>query len=91
MVKENIPPDKMKQSLVNRYREILISKLTPQDLAEFQVYLRGQYGPGTGWNHENRLKFEAKLKQYFHEEVIRREISSIEAVLKLLTLEDLKN
>jgi hypothetical protein len=91
MVQEELPSDEMKQSLMNRYRETLIRNLTRQDLAELQTYLKGQYDPGKGWNHKNRLKFESKLRQYFHEEIIRREISSIEAVLKLLTLEDLKN
>jgi len=37
------------------------------------------------------LQFEAKLRRYFHEEVIRREISGIEALLNLLTPADLKN
>jgi len=91
MVQEKIPSDEMKQSLMNRYGETLIQKLTRQDLDEFQTYLKGQYDPGKGWNHKNRLKFESKLRQYFHEEVIRREISGIEAVLKVLTPEDLKN
>ena len=91
MVQEKIPFEEMKQSLMNRYRKALIDQLSRQDLDELQSYIRDQYDPGKGWSHKNRLKFESKLRQYFHEEVIRREISGIEAVLKLLTPEDLKN
>jgi hypothetical protein len=31
-----------------------------------------------GWNPEYRQKSEEKLRQYFHEEVLKREIASIE-------------
>jgi hypothetical protein len=37
------------------------------------------------------LKFESRLRQYFHEEVMRREIVSIETLLSLLKPEDVKN
>jgi hypothetical protein len=91
MDREKSSPDEMKRSLVNRYRETLINKLTRQDLFELQSSLREQYDPVRGWDQKNRLKFETKLRQYFHEEIIRREISGIEAVLALLTPEDLQS
>jgi len=79
----------LKRSLVDRYRETLIVRLTPRDLEELQSYIRGQYDPVKGWDASSRQKFETKLRQYFHEEIIRREISGIEAVVQLLTPEDL--
>jgi hypothetical protein len=79
----------IKTSLMNRYRESFIAKLTPQDLDELQNYLRKQYDKDSGWNSEYKLKFEAKLRQYFHEEFIRREIASIETLLGLIDHKDL--
>ena len=73
--------DEMKMSLMNKYRETFIDKLTLWDLEELQFYLTKQYDKTSGWNSEYRLKFEFKLKQYFNEEIIRREIASIETLL----------
>lgn len=81
--------EEMKRSLIDRYRETLIGRLTPRDLAELQSYIRNQYDPVKGWDAGNRLNLEEKLRHYFHEEIIRREISSIEAVVQWLTPEDL--
>ncbi len=89
MAQENIPFGDTKQYLMNKYQAMFIDKLTRQDLDEFQFYIRNQYDPGHGWNHNFRLKFEQKLRYYFHEEIIKREISNIEAVLSLLRPEDL--
>ncbi|MGA2160640.1 MAG: hypothetical protein ABSG28_00365 [Methanoregula sp.] len=89
MDQEKISFDDMKRSLMNKYQATLIDKLTRQDLDEFQFYIRNQYDPEQGWNREFRMKFEFKLREYFHEEIIQREISSIEAVLKWLKPEDL--
>jgi len=82
--------DEMKMSLMNKYRETFIDKLTLRDLEELQFYLTKQYDKTSGWNSEYRLKFEFKLKQYFHEEILRREIASIETLLSLLQPQDLK-
>ncbi len=82
--------DKMKMSLMNKYRETFIDKLTLRDLEELQFYLMKQYDKTSGWNSEYRLKFEFKLKQYFHEEILRCEIASIETLLGLLQPQDLK-
>jgi hypothetical protein len=80
----------VKTSLMNKYRETFIDRLTPQDLEELRFYLRQQYDKEHGWNNEYRLKFEFKLKQYFHEEILTREIASIETLLGLLQPQDLK-
>ena len=84
-----VPSGDMKQYLMSKYRVSLINKLTRQDLDEFQYFLRNQYDPGHGWNRKVRLQFEQKLRMYFHEETLRREISGIEAVLSALRPEDL--
>jgi hypothetical protein len=80
----------IKTSLMERYQESFITKLTPQDLDELRYYLRKQYDKEGGWNSNYRLKFEAKLRHYFHEEVMKREIASIETLLGLIDHQDLK-
>ena len=82
--------EEIKTSLMDKYRETFIDKLTPQDLEELQLYRRKQYDNERGWNSEYRLKFELTLRKYFHEEVLRREIASIETLLMLMQPEDLK-
>ncbi len=82
--------EEVKTSLMKKYRETFIDKLTPQDLEELQCYLMQQYNNEHGWNNEYRLKFEFKLRQYFHEEILKREIASIETLLDLLQPQDLK-
>jgi hypothetical protein len=81
--------DDVKILLMNKYREMFIDKLSRQDLEELQFYLRQQYDKERGWNSEYKLKFEFKLKQYFHEEILTREIASIETLLGLLRPQDL--
>jgi hypothetical protein len=81
----------IKASLMDKYRDTFIDKLTPADLEELQLYRMKQYDKERGWNNEYRQKFEVKLRHYFHEEVLRREIASIETLLMLLQPEDLKN
>jgi DNA-binding MurR/RpiR family transcriptional regulator len=88
---EIISEDDIKKSLMNKYAEMFIDKLTSEDLDEFQFFLKKQYYKESGWNYEYKLKFESKLRQYFHEEVMKREIASIETLLGLLSRKDLKN
>jgi len=76
---------------MNRYGETFIAKLTPQDLDELQFYRKKQYDKEGGWNSEYRLKFESKLRQYFHEEILTREIASIETLLGLIDHRDLRD
>ena len=80
----------IKTSLVRKFQETFIDKLTPPDLEELRQYIRMQYNRDGGWNHEYRQKFEEKLRQYFHEEVLKREIASIETLLGLMSDQDLK-
>jgi hypothetical protein len=69
---------------------MFIDKLTPQDLEELQLYLKKQYDKERGWNNEYKQKFEFKLRQYFHEEILKREIASIETLLGLMQCQDLR-
>jgi len=81
--------DDVKTLLMNKYREIFIDKLSRQDLDELRFYILNQYDQNIGWNREYKLKFESKLRHYFHEEILRREIVSIEALIRLLNPDDL--
>ena len=81
--------DDVKTLLMNKYREIFIDKLSQQDLDELRFYILNQYDQNLGWNREYKLKFESKLRHYFHEEILRREIVSIEALIRLMNPDDL--
>jgi hypothetical protein len=76
---------------MNKYKETIVDKLTQQELRELQFYLKNQFNEKRQLNAEYKLKFESKLRQYFHEEVMRREIVSIETLVSLLKPEDVKN
>lgn len=89
-VNENTPDD-VKKTLMNKYRAMFVDRLTRQDLQELQSLSRSQFDQNRRINAENKLKFESRLRQYFHEEVMRREIVSIETLLSLLKPEDIKN
>jgi Fe-S cluster assembly scaffold protein SufB len=85
------PSDDIKLTLMNKYKEILVDKLTRQDLRDLQFYLKNQFNEKRQLNAEYKLKFESRLRQYFHEEVLRREIVSIETLVSLLKPEDVRN
>ena len=76
---------------MNKYKEMFVDKLTKQDLKELQFYLKNQFDENRQLNAKYKLKFESLLRQYFHEEVMRREIISIETLLGLLTTDDVKD
>jgi hypothetical protein len=82
--------DDIKTSLMNKYREMFIEKLTAKDLDELRFLLKKQFNKESGWDNEYKLKFELKLRHYFHEEVMKREIASIEALLGLIEQQDLR-
>ena len=88
--KKNLSDD-IKTTLMNKYKEMFVDKLTQQDLRELQFYLKNQFNENRQLNTEYKLKFESRLRQYFHEEVLKREIISIETLLGLLRLEDVKS
>jgi hypothetical protein len=77
-------------SLVERYRTILVDRLTAEDLKELQFYLRNQFDENRNLNRDYKEKFEGKLRQFLHEEVLTREIIGIEALIRDLRPSDLK-
>jgi len=77
-------------SLVERYRTILVERLTAEDLKELQLYLGNQFDENGNLNREYKEKFEGKLRQFLHEEVLTREIIGIEALIRDLRPSDLK-
>jgi hypothetical protein len=77
-------------SLVERYRTILVDRLTAEDLKELQFYLRNQFDEKRNLNREYKEKFEGKLRQFLHEEVLTREIIGIESLIRDLRPSDLK-
>jgi DNA-binding MurR/RpiR family transcriptional regulator len=81
----------VKTLLMNKYQGTFIDKLSLQDLNELKFSLKNQYDQNSGWNRDYKLKFESRLLHYFHEDVLRREIASIEALIRLLIPEDLKH
>jgi len=85
------PSDDIKTTLINKYKEMFVDKLTQKDLRELQFYLKNQFDENRQLNTEYKLKFESRLQQYFHEEVLRREIISIETLVDLLRPEDVKD
>jgi hypothetical protein len=82
--------NEIKSSLMKKYRKIFIDKLSPADLEELQYCLKKQFDRNRVINPTYRSQFEMKLKKYFHEEIITREIASIEALIELLKPEDLE-
>jgi hypothetical protein len=80
----------LKETLMRRYRTNFIDKLTPEDLAELKMYLKKEFDNEGKINPEFRDRFEEKLRNYFHESVLEREIVTIEALVRELSPDDLK-
>jgi hypothetical protein len=80
----------LKTVLMNKYRDLLLDRITKEDLEELRYYLSRQYDEKHGWNDECRRRFEQKLQMFMHEEIMRREIAGIETLLPLLTHEDVR-
>jgi hypothetical protein len=83
-------PDSLKETLIQRYRSGFVDKLTPDDLTELQEYLEKEFDDQGHINIKYRDLFEEKLRNYFHESVLEREIVTIEALVRKLSPEDLK-
>jgi hypothetical protein len=90
MTAETAPQEDLKTVLINKYRDLFVDKLTREDLDKLQFYLRREYDPERGWNREYRRKFEQKLREYMHEEILTREIAGIETLVPLMKPEDLE-
>jgi hypothetical protein len=74
-----------------RYRTTLIEKLTRKDLEALKFYLRRQFDEHGHLNNEYKGKFEWTLRKYLNDEVLTREITGIEALVRILQPEELKS
>ncbi len=79
----------LKETLIRRYRTSFVDKLTPEDLEELKGYLAKEFDADGNLITEYRDRFEEKLRTYFHESVLEREIVTIEALVRRLSPEDL--
>ena len=80
----------VRRTLLDRYRTILVDKLTVADLRELQSYLGREVDETGNLDPVYRGKFEYKLRQILHEEILTREIPGIEALIRELRPGDLK-
>ena len=76
--------DELKSSLVSRYRKMFVDKLTPEDLEELKLLLRNKFDADRAINQDYLLKFEVRLRDFFHEEFLAREMASIETLIEKL-------
>ncbi len=81
--------DGEKAALLDRYRSF-VDRLTPEDLAELRSYALHLPGPDRRIQTACREKLMFRLLQYFHEDVLERELPGIEALLHMLGPEDLR-
>lgn len=79
-----------KEALLNRYQAMFVDKLTTADLKELRFYVQNMVDRDNRINPECRQKLEFRLRQYFHEEVLKREMAGIEALIRVLEPEDLQ-
>ena len=79
-----------RETLLDRYRTILVEKLTARDLRDLQSYLGREFDEGGNLVPEYREKFEYRLRQFLHEEILTREMVGIEAPIRGLKPGDLK-
>ena len=83
--------DELGTDLRARYRTTLIDKLTRKDLEALKFYLRRQFDEHGHLSSEYKGKFEWTLRKYLHDEVLTREITGIEALIRVLQPEELKS
>ncbi|MGA2933566.1 MAG: hypothetical protein ABSD81_00225 [Methanomicrobiales archaeon] len=83
-------PDELGTSLRARYKTSLVDKLTRRDLRDLKFYLENQFDEHHNLNSDYKGKFEWTLRKYLHEEVLTREITGIEALIRSLRPEELK-
>jgi hypothetical protein len=87
---ERMAREDLKWYLVNKYRSLLINKLTREDLEELQYYHRQQYHRKRGWNDEYVKKFILKLQEYVHDDILKHEIAGIDTLVTLMKPKDLQ-
>ena len=83
--------DEMAGSLQARYQTMLVDRLTRKDLRDLRFCLENQFDEHGNLNLEYKKKFEWTLRKYIHEEVLTREITGIEALIRSLKPGDLRS
>jgi hypothetical protein len=83
--------DELGTTLRARYRTTLIEKLTRKDLETLKFYLRRQFDEHGHLSNEYKGKFEWTLRKYLNDEVLTREITGIEALIRILQPDELKS
>jgi hypothetical protein len=83
--------DELGRSLRARYMTTLIDKVTRKDLGVLKFYLERQFDEHGDLSIEYKGKFEWTLRKYLNEEVLTREITGIEALIRILQPEELKS
>ena len=79
----------LKWYLLNKYRTLFINKLSLQDLDELRYYHKRQYTTKNGWDEEFLQKFVLKLREFIHDDILKREIAGIETLVTFMKPEDL--
>ena len=69
---------------------MFIDKLTETDLAELKSLLQHKFNPDRTMDPGYRIRFEAMLRNFLHEEILTREMASIEELIDRLRPEDLR-
>jgi hypothetical protein len=82
--------DPLKTSLLAKYRTIFVDRLSPRDLEELKVLLKNKFGSDRSIHPDYQRRFELRLRDYFHEEILTREMASVELLVEKLGPEDLK-
>jgi len=84
------PGSEGENPLLERYRSILLDRLTAEDLAGLQYSLKNQFDEKGNLVPAYRARFQGKLRTWLHEEVLTREIIGIEELIRDLKPADLK-
>lgn len=83
--------DPVKTALMARYRTSFVGKLNRRDLEELQFLLKNKFSEERAINPEYLDRFMFRLREYFSEEVLTKEMAGIEALVSLLRPGDLSD
>jgi len=81
----------IKAELLAKYRTVLVDRLTRRDLEELKSLLRNKFDPDRKMNKGYLERFAFKFREYLHEEIITREMATLEALVEMLQPGDLRS
>ncbi|HVN74498.1 MAG TPA: hypothetical protein VMT44_07895 [Methanoregula sp.] len=87
----NLSDAGIKAELLAKYRTTFVDRLTRRDLEELKSLLRNKFDPDRRINREYLDRFAFKMREYLHEEIITREMATLEALVEMLQPEDLRS